>query len=83
MEMRGLEGDGQKESSMPVKINNDSDSPIGRESRICKTLCVYQLVPVLRGAEIPTSSAEQAASMVVLKANRPSGNDDDPGPAAA
>jgi hypothetical protein len=82
--MRSLEGNSQKESSMFVKIDNDNTSPIGREGRICKTLRVYQLVPrVLCGAEIPTSSAEQAASMVALKAKQPSGNDTDPGPTAA
>ena len=69
---------------MPVKVDNDSAPSVGNEGRIHTTPRVYQLAPRARyGAGIPGSSAAPAANMTALKIRRPSGNDDDPGPAAA
>jgi len=69
---------------MPEKVDNDSVSVIGSEGRIYKTLRVHRLVPrALHAAGAPRSSAAPAANKTALKANRPFGNDDDPGPAAA
>lgn len=69
---------------MAEKIGNDSVSVIGREGRTCNTLHIHRLVPrALHGAGTPRSSAAPATNKTVFKADRPSGNDDDPGPAAA
>jgi len=69
---------------MPEKVDNDGVFVIRREDRSCKTLRVHRLVPhALHGAETPRSSAAPAANKTALKANRPPGNDDDPGPIAA